>query len=218
MTEPIKKPIQTNPESYKPKTPKMMNMLENHMIEKLIKTISYEGVDFEIVERPDVKWVGSLKFNEENFNADPSPLVRDVHPLWNDFFEKEVINNPNHENFIAPTAIGVLWFNMKNNDLPNGMMMAKEIYTATYDSKFNLYTQPAGLYIRLKVDADSAQLIGKEKCEPHELHKIMAEIAKQSGYEIYFPVVNGISLVNIEYHDSDVGFLYTYLHVRKENI
>ena len=185
-------------------------------VEILVETILYEGVNFEIIERPIVTWIGSMKFNEEDFNADPSPLVEEVLPLWNAFFENEVMNTTRHENFISPTAIGVLWFNIKTGDLPNGMMIAKEVYTAKYASKYSLYTQPAGLYIRLKVNDNSARLIGKEQCEPHQLHKVMAEVAAENGYEIHYPVVNGNSLANLEYHDEDLGVIYTYLHVMKK--
>jgi len=103
---------------------------------------------------------------------------------------------------------------MKNNELPNGMMMAKEIHETKYDSKYNLYTQPAGLYIRLKIDSESARLINKNECEPHELYGIMNTVAAQNGYEIHNSIVNGISISNIEYHDGDIGFIYAYLPVR----
>ena len=189
---------------------------EFNPVETFVQTILYKDVKFEIIERPIVTWVGSMKFNEGDLNADPSSLVKDVHPLWNDFFENEIINQTRFENFISPTAIGVLWFNLHNKDLPNGMMMAKEVYSAKYASKYDVYTQPAGLYIRLKVDGNSAGLLGKEKCEPYELHKFMKTVAAQNGYEIYFPVVNGNSLANLEYHDGDLKLLYTYLHVKKQ--
>ena len=193
------------------------NMNKNiNPVETLVETIEYEGVIFEIIERPIVTWVGSMGFNKSDYNADPSPLVGDVHPLWGEFFQNEIINVPPPlENFIAPTAIGVLWFNLKNPDLPNGMMMAKEVYTEKYDSKYDVYIQPAGLYIRLKVDGNSARLVGKDKCEPHELHTFMTEVAASRGYEMYYPVVDGNSLANLEYHDEDIGFTYTYHQVRK---
>jgi|GEM_PF-2407608 len=186
-------------------------------VETLVASIEHEGVLFEIVDRPDVTWVGSMGFNKEEYNADPSPLVGSVHPLWGTFFENEIMNQSSFENFIAPTAIGVLWFNMKHNDLPNGMMMAKEVYESKYNAKYAVYTQPAGLYIRLKIDSESARLIGKEECEPHELHEIMGTVASQNGYELHYPVVDGISLTDIEYHDSDVGFVYAYLPVRLQS-
>ena len=182
-------------------------------VETLVKTIVYQEVKFEIIERPIVTWVGSMKFNEDDLNADPSPLAKVVHPLWNDFFENEIINQTRFENFISPTAIGVLWFNLFNKELPNGMMMAKEVYSAKYASKYDIYTQPAGLYIRVKVDGNSARLPGKEKCESYELHKFMKNVAAQNGYEVYYPVVNGNSLANLEYHDGDLDVVYTYLHV-----
>ena len=38
----------------------------DHPMEKLIKTIIYHGVQFEIVERPDVLWVGSVDYANNN--------------------------------------------------------------------------------------------------------------------------------------------------------
>ena len=38
----------------------------NHPLEKLIEIIFYKGVEFEVVERPDVIWAGSVDYASNN--------------------------------------------------------------------------------------------------------------------------------------------------------
>lgn len=218
MSEPAKK-IEQAPESYSPtKKPEIIELSEQikyfTAVETLIETIKYQGLDFEIIERPDVFWVGSMGFHEENKNADPSQLIDKIHPLWDEYFREEIMNDKVIEP-VNPTANGVLTFNMKHNDLPNGMMIGHETYSSAQNPKYNLYAQPAGLYIRLKIDNISAKLIGKEKCEAYELYGVMKNIAKQNGYEEYYPIVNGISLMDVEYHDGAPESIYAYIPIRK---
>ena len=38
----------------------------NHPVEKHVQTITYQSIDFEVVERPDVLWVGCVDYAENN--------------------------------------------------------------------------------------------------------------------------------------------------------
>ena len=63
MSEPIRK-LQI-PESYNPKNkPEIIKMVENapYPAERLVESFTYNGIAFEVVERPDILWVGCLDY------------------------------------------------------------------------------------------------------------------------------------------------------------
>ena len=39
-----------------------------HPLERTIKTISFKGVEFEVVERPSVLWIGCIGYANDNIN------------------------------------------------------------------------------------------------------------------------------------------------------
>jgi hypothetical protein len=77
MSEPIRKPKQI-PESYTPKNkPEIIKMVENAPFptERLVETFTCNGVAFEIVERPEVLWVGCLDYVNSNGSEPDSDLL-----------------------------------------------------------------------------------------------------------------------------------------------
>jgi len=65
MNNPIKKPKQTSPESYKPETPKFVNMMEKLCAEKVIDTVVVEGVEFSIIEKGKTLYAGAYAVEPE---------------------------------------------------------------------------------------------------------------------------------------------------------
>ena len=161
-----------------------------HPMEKLICIITYKGVELEVVERPDVIWVGCVDYAENN-NDEPdisATLKR---------YREELIDIPKKE-LINPDWSASLSINYNRKDKPCGIMFAQETYTANQDSRYDLFTQPGGLWLRIRNDKSAAALLGKEKAAPYEYFadaQIMQNAANENGY-----VQNPDVHVQVEYH------------------
>ena len=53
-------------------------------------------------------------------------------------------------------------------DKPCGIMFAQETYSDKQDERYDLFTQPGGLWLRIRNDRNAAALLGKESAEVHE--------------------------------------------------
>jgi hypothetical protein len=151
----------------------------NHPVEKIVQTITYKGVEFEVVERPDVIWVGCVAYADNNsdpaFPDDDMTLLKRYQKLID--VSKQDLINPNWSASIS--------INYYTNDKPSGIMFAQETYSDKQDKRYDLFTQPGGLWIRLLNDKSAAALLGKENPAPYEYYaeaQIMQNAAKENGY------------------------------------
>lgn len=164
-----------------------------HPIEKLIKTISFKGVEFEIVERPDVIWVGCVDYS--NNNTDESDITSTLKR-----YREELINITKND-LINPGWSAAISINYTCSDKPCGIMFAMETYSDKQDKRYDLFTQPGGLWLRILNDNKAAALLGKENVQPFEYFaeaRILQNAAKENGY-IQNPNVH----VQVEYHCHD---------------
>ena len=168
-------------------------MLElNHPIEKIVKTITYKGVRFQIVERPDVIWVGCVAYADNNtdppFPDDDLTLLRRYDSLVYDFPMQNRMN---------PDWSAAISINYRCNDKPSGIMFAQETYSKNQDERYELFTQPGGLWLRVLNDTNAVVLLGKESAAPYEYFaesQILQTVAKENGY-VENPNIN----VQVEY-------------------
>lgn len=167
-----------------------MNMAGlSHPIEKLVQTVFYEGVAFEVVERPDVVWVGCVDYadnNRDESNIDAT-LKR---------YREALIDVPKRE-LIHPDWGAALSINYTCGDKPCGIMFAQETYSDKQDPRYDLFTQPGGLWLRIRNDANAAALLGKASAAPYEYFagQVLQNAAKENGYR-QNPDVH----VQVEYH------------------
>ena len=160
------------------------DMSQNFMSElkndKLVETISFNGAVFEVMERPETSWVGTLeqKYDTEFERLCDTALRR---------FQELSPQAPKLDR-INPGWVADITFNMHKNteDTPYGVMYAQETYSAeSQDERYDIYAQPSGLYMRIRNDNQAAALFGKEKCENHELiGYIRRKAAPQNGYRV----------------------------------
>ena len=138
------------------------NMLDlNHPVEKLVKNIMYKGVKFEVVERPDVIWVGCITY--ANNNTGPA-FADDDMTLLNRY--RELIPIPKLD-LINPDWSASLSINYGWNEKPSGIMFAQETYSKKQDERYDLFTQPGGLWLRVLNNKNAAVLLGKERPAPY---------------------------------------------------
>lgn len=204
MSEPIKKFEQT-PESYSPQKPEIVNMVkEARQIEKLVKTITYKGVEFEVVERTDVLWVGCVDYASNN--TDESDIG-----ATNKRYREELIN-VTKQDLINPDYSAALSINYGCNDKPCGIMFAQETYSDKQDERYDLFTQPGGLWIRTKEsEATDTALLGRKNHGLWEYFGALGDAARENGYK-----ENSEIQVAIEYYcHSGPGYHYAYLPIIK---
>ena len=68
MSEPIRKQPIPNPESYSPKTPRLLSLMEAFCAEKVIDTVVVEGVEFQIIEKGPTLYAGAYAVEPENLS------------------------------------------------------------------------------------------------------------------------------------------------------
>ena len=160
-----------------------------HPVEKLVQTITYKRVELEVVERPDVLWVGCVDFadNNENESDIPATLER---------FKGLVNNGAVIKDKINPDWGAALSINYCYDDKPCGVMFANEAYSAEQDERFDLFTQPGSLWLRALNDKKHAKALrGKKKIHPYELFGPLKRAAEANGY-----MQNPDVRVEVEYH------------------
>ena len=155
-------------------------------IEKLVETIIYKGVGFELVERPDVFWTGCVDYATNN--TDESDIGATL-KRFQDLVKVTEIRDKINPDWSAALSINY------NKDKPCGIMFANETYSDEQDERYDVLTQPGGLWLRIRNDEKAAALCGKEKVEPYELFGILGDAAKENGY-MQNPDVH----IEIEYH------------------
>ncbi len=179
MSEPVKK-IKQTPESYTPKNkPEILNMVEDaQQIEKLVRTINYNGIMFEIVERTDVLWVGCLDYANNNKDESDSNITLNRYQKYLDVVKQDLIN---------PDWSASLWVNYGCDDKPYGQMFAQETYSAKQDERYETFTQPGGLWIRVRRKKEtSLVLFGNENIDAWDyfINKVLQNAAEENGYNV----------------------------------
>lgn len=172
------------------------NELKN---DKLVETIEIGSAIFEVMERPEVIWVGTL---EQQYDTEIERLAHNALLRF-----QELGPQAPKVDRINPDWVADITFNIHCNSAtrPYGVMYGQETYSSeSQDERYNIFTQPAGLYMRVQNNENAAALFDKEQCENHELiGYIRSVVASQNGYKI--PDELDLTL---EYHNNDVHFVY----------
>ncbi|MCL2195641.1 MAG: hypothetical protein FWB76_06795 [Oscillospiraceae bacterium] len=169
-----------------------------HPLETLVKTLSYKGVDFELVERPDVIWVGCVKYANNNTDEPNMDGVMER-------YQKLCKEAPYREK-VNPDYSACLSINFSTSEKPCGMMYACEFYPDQQHKGFDLLTQPGGLWLRVRNDEKAAALCSYDGTTPFNPWEYthayfageqspLASAAKEHGY-----TQNPDVHMQIEYH------------------
>jgi len=164
----------------------------NHPCEKPVETIAFGGATFEVVERPDVLWVGCVDYAANN--TDESDIGTTLKR-----YREELIDIPKRE-LVNPDWSASLSINYTlDGKAPKGIMFAQETYTSGQDARYELFTQPGGLWLRIRNDHIAARLLGKDSAHTYEYFAgeqgILQCVAKAGGY-----MQNPDVPVQVEYH------------------
>jgi len=180
MSEPIRKPNQI-PESYVPKKPEILNLAEKFQnVEKTIKSIRNKGVEFEIVQRTDVLWVGCVDYASNNTDE------TDIHATLKRY--REELIDIKKRDLINPDWSASLSINYRRDDRPCGLMFAQETYSRKQDKRYELLVQPGGLWLRIHITEETdAALLGRKNYGLYEYFAgdtaPLQSAARENGYK-----------------------------------
>ena len=192
MSEPIRKPGHA-PESYQPRKPKILSIAEQvSQSEKLVETFTVGKAVFEVFDRPEVLWVGTLAWADNNHDEpDTGALLKKYQSL--------VYSHPQREFRNPGWSAGISINYCLGGRAPRGMLFAAETWSAKQDSCYDVFTQPAGLYFRMRLDKHARKLIGKKNDDGAQ-YALMEKVAAQHGYRR--ALGNPIEMF---YHDHENG-------------
>jgi len=183
--------------------------MTNNAIEKPVKIITHKGVEFEVIERPNVIWVGCVDYAENNNDESDTDATRNrYYTELSDVVKKDLIN---------PDYTAGLSINYARDDKPCGLMVAQETYSNKQDDKYELFTETSGLWLRVQASPESDNaLFGRSN---HGMWEYFAgddaplqSAAKSNGY-IQNPDVD---MVFEYYNNSGNGPNYVYIPIRTE--
>lgn len=172
--------------------------------EKLINVITYDGVNFEIVERPEVIWVGKIAY-ATNLTDEPDipKLLKEYQELIS--IEKKELINPEWD-----AAISIDYW--RNGSTPRGMMFGTETYTEEQPECYDVFRMPPSLFMRILNNDDAARLVGKDRCENWELFVFM----KNTILPLHNYKFNDNGAQEVEYHHYKSGTFYAYIPIIME--
>lgn len=129
----------------------------NHPLERTIKTITYNGIAYDIVKRKEVLWVGCLDYARNNRDESDGDATLSRFQQLLGVEKRELVN---------PAWSAALWLNYDTDEKPCGLMFAQETYSDKQDSRYELITQPAGLWLRIRRSKEtSLAMFGSESID-----------------------------------------------------
>lgn len=167
----------------------------SHPAEKLVRTITYKRVEFEVVERLDVLWVGCVDYAVNNTDeSDIAGTLKRFQELVKDITEEN-----DARQLMRPGWSASLSINYRCADKPCGILFGNETYSDRQDERFDVFTQPGGLWLRVRNDKKAARrLLRKRKAAPFEYFaeaQVLQKAAEENGYR-----QNTDVHVQVEYH------------------
>jgi len=123
--------------------------------EKSVETFEFSSAVFEVVDRPETLWVGTISYANNNFDEP------DMSALLNRY--QNLVPTPK-EDRINPDWDAAISINYgKHGEAPKGMMYGQETYSAEkQDKRYDLFTEPGGLYIRIANNERAAPCLARE--------------------------------------------------------
>ena len=165
-----------------------------HPVEKLVKTITYKKVEFEIIQRPDVLWVGCVDYAENNTDESNIPGTLERYQGLMKEIEEGALEDT--RNLMRPDWSAALSINYCCDEKPCGILFGNETLSDKQDGRFDVFTQPGGLWLRVRNTKKAARrLLRKKKAEPYELFGQARAAAEANGY-----MQNPDVLVEVEYY------------------
>lgn len=205
--------------SYDGKAPNQVDLLmpikprfaagTRHPQERIVETFNYNGIPIEVVEWSATIWCGKIGYAENNTDEPNVDLILSGYMA---------LPIPTMNERIEPDWDVCMSVNYFSKERPNGVMFADLAGTENQPEGFDVYTLPAGQYLRLAINEDSAKALASQPFNggipPYEW--VGEQLAPQFGYlygDDRLPVFEYYGYYKPEKNAHE--FRYLYVPVRK---
>ncbi|MDD4496365.1 MAG: effector binding domain-containing protein [Eubacteriales bacterium] len=175
-----------------------------HPQERIVETFNYNGIPVEVVEWDATIWCGKIGYAKNNTDEP------DVDPILSAFMSLPI---PSMNERIEPNWDVCMSFNYFTNERPKGVMFADLVGTENQPEGFDVYNLPAGQYLRLAINEDSAKALASQPFNggipPYEW--VGEQLAPQFGYQYgddYLPVFEYYGYYKPEKNAHEFRYLY----------
>ncbi|MDD4474217.1 MAG: effector binding domain-containing protein [Eubacteriales bacterium] len=184
-----------------------------HPQERIVETFNYNGIPVEVVEWDATIWSGKIGYAENNTD-EPN-----VDPILNGFMALPI---PTMNERIEPDWDVCMSVNYFSKERPNGVMFADLVGTENQPQGFDVYKLPAGQYLRLAINDDSAKALASQPFNggipPYEW--VGEQLAPQFGYQYgndRLPVFEYYGFYKPEKNAHEFRYLYVPVEKQKSN-
>ncbi len=194
------------PKDFGPREkPFIIYAAEASLSEKIIETYSYEGVFFEVIEKPVTLYAGKTAY-ASNLTDEP-----DIPGLLASLQKNKLLDKVVHcVNADWAAAISIDYW--QDGAVPRGLMFAKETASREQPEGIDIYEMPRCLYMRVQHSAEAARALGKDTCEIFELFGLIKEkVMPKFGYRFSTCGAQEIEYYNEKQSNSN----YAYVPVEK---
>ncbi|HBL84350.1 MAG: hypothetical protein A2Y17_05015 [Clostridiales bacterium GWF2_38_85] len=176
----------------------------SHPQEKIIETFKYNGVPVEVVEWSETIWCGKIGYADNNTD-EPN-----VDAILNGFMSLDI---PAINERIEPDWDVCMSVNYFSKERPNGVMFGDLVGTEHQPDGFDVYKLPAGQYLRIEINDESAKALGSQPWNggipPYKW--IGEQLAPQFGYRYgddHLPVFEYYGYYKPEKNAHEFRYLY----------
>ena len=167
------------PESYQPRKPEIVNMIEQQRLrpqETLIETFDVNGVSAEVVEWRETIWCGKLAYGRKN-GSEPN----NVDKLLKSYVKLDnptLTRSPTEPDWSVCMSLNYL------SERPRGILFGMQVDTEQQPKVYDIYKVPPARFMRVLICEETARALGVEMWHggipPYEW--IGERIAPQCGY------------------------------------
>jgi len=155
MSDALKKPKRTQPESYKPDLPSMMDKLEGLSSENVIDTVTVEGVEFTIIQKPRTYYAGVYGCIDD---LNWKPNIYSWGAL-DEGYDKKILTTI--KDSTTPDCEITLYIDYASDDRPSAMLCGQETTSPKQPDGIHVIEAEPSMYIRVKHTHDAYALTKK---------------------------------------------------------
>ena len=188
---------------------------------EVIESFNVNGAVFEVIKMPEIIYAGVIGFADEvGIKATMDTVQKNIQEKMYRDIDKIIVGK------IMPKLEAIINTHQGSQKRgKKGMILARVVNTAEQPEGVHVYIQPEILYMRCKCTPESAKLVRKESCVPHELFNyIKNKVALLNNYYVINEWNPGLNQIwsereYIEYDSNhDIVSMSAYVPLRDQKV